>query len=236
MVLERDVDGLPSARFTSTDEAVNHHYFVKVEWDSDLRFCTRVRDWTGALDPANGESSSEIWYGGELGPTDVRVSQTNTAVLEVSSVSFANLDDGSNVGPWLNRDLVSGLKNRKVTIWQAVWPPYLDEDDDIEGRFIIFRGRIGAREHGEVTTLSLLPFRTSWSMKTGSLLLPTVCRFAMANLFKDPETCQYGGSETTCDGALTTCQSYGNEIHFGGHPLMLKPNTVIQVGTQRFTV
>lgn len=243
MAGERDVGTINPARFSDYDSAVIHHWFVKIELPDDeiLRYTTRTVGWYGALDSANGEGTSVQWLGGEFQPEDLRVSQTNTSALEVSSVTFGNLiHEPSTPGPWLNLDLTTGLKNRHVTIWHAWWAPGSSEDDvDLppEGIYILFRGRVGERVHNERSTLSLLPFRSSWNIQTGSQLFPTVCRFAVAGLFKDATTCQYTGSETECDGSLVTCRdTMGNEVNFGGHPLMLKPNTLIYVGGQRFNM
>lgn len=50
----------------------------------------------------------------------------------------------------------------------------------------------------------------------------TICRFAKN--FKGAE-CGYVGAETTCDGKLGTCISYGNEERWGAE-INLKPKTI----------
>lgn len=234
MVLQRDI-GTVDPDWLETDP--KHHFFVRIELPEEtLRFTTRRRDWTGALDAANGEGSSATWRGGDCTPEDIRVSQTNVSALEVSSVTFGNVEVDGDAGPWLVRDRTVGLKNRRITVWQAVWPPDDDTDAGIGGVYLLFVGRIGSREHGERTTLRLLPFRSSWNIRMGSQILPTVCRFAVAGKFKDPFSCQYAGADTTCGGSLAECIEKDNEVNFGGHPLMMKPNTQIFVGGQRFMV
>lgn len=37
-------------------------------------------------------------------------------------------------------------------------------------------------------------------------------------IFKDAETCQYAGPESTCDKRFATCVSYGNQINYGAFP------------------
>jgi hypothetical protein len=39
--------------------------------------------------------------------------------------------------------------------------------------------------------------------------------------------CGYAGINTTCDGQLSTCTSYGNQVRFGGFPDSPTPGTVI---------
>lgn len=247
MALERDLGTITPSRFEDKDRAQIHHWFVKIELPSAqiLRYTTRPIGWVGSLDPDNGEDVDAEWLGGEFTPEDLRVSQTNTSVLEVSSVTFGNIIHAatSTVGPWVNLDMTVGLKNRRVTVWHAWWPQAdIFEQEYVlaqtpEGTYIIFRGRIGERVHNERSTLSLKPFRSSWDIKTGSQIYPTICRFAIAGLFKDAFTCQYVGAETTCDGFLTTCrETMNNEANFGGHPLMMKPNTLVYVGGQRINV
>ena len=249
MVLQRDVDSIPEAYFEETDEPVNHDYFVRIASDEAefgiLRFTTRALDWTGALDPDpdNEEDSSATWRGGDTGVQVERVSQTNSSILDVSAISFPNVYD-SVAGPWTQREVQYSLSNREVTVWVAWWPPDDNSDAAMEGRFILYRGRTGATEHNLRTTLTLQPFRASWAMKTGRPMLATVCGFALKGLYGNTgeaaETCQVGATPLsnfpTCGGSLPECIERENEIHYGGFPMMLKPNTVIYIGGQRFTV
>ncbi len=255
MVLQRNIGTVDSSWLESDDGPTNTDLFVKIESDPDtefgiLRLTTRSNDWTGILDsrPEFGEDSSHTWSGGSLGPRDLKLSQTNDSMLEVSSVSFLNVNDDTNLGPWAKRDLQYNLKNRLITIWEAWWPPDDNRDASFQDSYILYRGRIGGREHKEISSLSVNPFGTSWNMRTGSMIQATVCRFAVSGLYGNTgeaaETCQVDMGDVlgtlatfpTCGGSLVECAERLNEVHFGGEPLMLKPNTTITAGGQRFTV
>lgn len=251
MVLQRDVDSIPEGYFSETAVSIVVATFVRIASAEDefgiLRFSTLEADWTGALDPRPEweEDSSHTWRGGSTGVLVDRVSQTNSSALDVSAISFPNVDDEGTAGPWTQREIQYGLSGREVTVWEAWWTPGEDPARDaMTGRFIIYNGRSGAVEHNLRTTITLQPFRASWSMKTGRPMLSTVCSFALKGLYGNTgeaaETCQLSAPSLaafpTCGGSLPECIERENEIHFGGFPIMLKPNTTIYIGGQRFTI
>lgn len=226
--IQRDIGSLTESDIQA--EAYRHYDFVSIDGDVDfgvVRYTNRASDWTGDLD-----GSSQTWKGGELSGLRVeRISQSNTSVLDVSTISFLNLFDTGVAGHaiWTQREMQFGLAGRTVTVYDAWWDPDDDSDSGFVDKFVLFKGRIGATEHAVRSTLTLVPFRTPYNIPTGRVMSDKVCAFALAREFKGP-LCQYAGGDTSCTGTIPDCTAKGNIEHFGGFPKMLKPNTTLNWG------
>lgn len=103
------------------------------------------------------------------------------------------------------------LRNKKISI-KTVWRDQLaDADAFIEDIYYI--DSYTADEYSVV-------FLCTSKLDILNRQIPgrTYSRNACPFIFKDTETCQYVGAESTCNKTKQQCQDYGNLIHFGGFP------------------
>lgn len=217
------------------DYQINLYYFAKIVGGGETLRYSQWPDDTFTLDITDGDGA-QSWTGGKVDLQVERVSQSNQSLLDVSSMSFANVYD-AGAGPWTTRQLANTLQGREVTISMCWWPKDSSVLADFIDRYILFRGRIGMVELNERANISLVPFRASWNLKTGRLIGP---KCSYVHMYGDPESCQFAGdfgTFPTCDGTEAACIERGNQANFGGFPLAPKPNTVVVWGgKQRFTV
>ncbi|HQQ75773.1 MAG TPA: hypothetical protein PLB01_00340 [Thermoanaerobaculia bacterium] len=239
--IQRDIGTLTADQIQA--DPYKHYDFVSVDGGVDfgvVRYTNRERNWTGDLD-----GSSQTWTGGDNSGLQVeRVSQSNTSILDVSSVSFLNVFDTDVAGHavWGQREIQFGLKDREVVVYDAWWDPDDDTDAGFIDKFILFRGKIGATEHRLRSRLSLVPFRAPGNIPTGRMIQDKVCSFALARLYGNTGeaamTCNVDPGNTngtlatfpTCPGTPAACIERDNYARFGGFPRMLKPNTTINWG------
>lgn len=114
------------------------------------------------------------------------------------------------------------------------WEVWADAENTFYGADLIFHGMCdGVRCEREdspepVATIAVRGVYGASAQGIG----PTqeysrTCRYKQ---FKGVE-CKYAGAATTCDRSYATCQSYRNQVNFGGFRFALDPGTTIQWGS-----
>lgn len=103
------------------------------------------------------------------------------------------------------------LRGKKVRIRLIFKDQLADPDAKVD--FIYYIDSFSANQ--DVVEFNLLP-------KTDVLALVIPARAYSRNYcqfkFKDPETCQYAGTETECNKTKNRCKGLGNYSNFGGFP------------------
>lgn len=182
----------------------------------NFRFSQLPAVWVG-----NIAGSDETWNPYDFLPGGL--SQTNTSILEVSSVSFRNLD-----GYWARVDLAYGLQNRRVTIWRAQFDA---SDTALVGKTILFDGRIDEVVSSVRSSCTLIPFRSALDVLVpGQVYSRTNCMHLAE--YKG-RFCQYAGGLPDCSGLLdgpNGCRAHDNIIHFGAFPTLPKRGTSVVWG------
>lgn len=245
--IQRDTGSITADHFTATN--VDHSYFAVIDGDVDfglVYYTSRANDFIGNVDG----SGSQTWLGGAQSGLQVeRLSQSNTSILDVSSISFHNLYDPAvaGYGVWTQRDVQFNLSDRPCRVWDGWWDPTNPLDGGFIAAYLIFAGRLGAAEHKERSTLSLNPLRTSTSVLTGRTI-DGICSFARARLYGNTGaaamTCNVDPGNVsgtlatfpTCEGTPAACLTRSNLARFGGFVKRLKPNTTLNWGVQKVSL
>lgn len=244
--IKRNLGALSASHLTA--DGIRHYYFASIDGDVDfgiVRYCSRSADFTGNID-----GSSQTWLGGSQSGLQLkRLSQSNTSILDVSSVSFLNLYDPSlaGYGVWTQRDIQFGLSERPVVVWDAWWNPDDDTDAGYLSSYILYSGRVGATQHKERSELTLNPLRTAEAIQTGRII-DGICSFARARLYGNTGaaavTCNVDPGNVmgtlatypTCEGTIAACTLRSNAARFGGFVKRLKPNTTLNWGITKVSL
>ncbi len=194
---------------------VDFCWFFKIEipTSSYVRYTTHP-DGDYAFDGSGGDfdSVAATWVGYDF--TIGSLVQNQSSPLDVSYVDIQNLD---NV--WSDYLLNDGIRFRSVQIWQA-W--FDTTDGSFIGSLKMYDGRTDeATLDGNRIKISLAPHRTPWTVQIPARRMIPTCQY----LFKNADTCQYGGSDTSCNRTIIDCTSKSNQTHFGGFHL-LPPQTL----------
>lgn len=111
----------------------------------------------------------------------------------------------------LYHDLCDGLDGSLITL-KAVNDDLLAEAEIIEEEFVVEEG--GRSPDGMWLTYILGPYEKESTMFPARKYQRTPCDYQ----FKDANTCQYAGADTTCDRDLDDCVSKSNEDSYGAFP------------------
>lgn len=193
-------------------DAVAFFFFVRIDWAAGT---VRYTDYPGGT-TQNIDGSSHFWdssFGMEVGA----ISQGENAAAVVNQVTFSNAD-----ASFTSRAAAGILAGTPITIWVG----WFDSSGTFLSAFELMAGEYDSAQLDAKAQISIVPPQSAWGQDLPRPRYTSSCPY----IFKDQETCQYAGTDTSCTKALSDCTTKGNQLHFGGDPLMPVPGTVVSYG------
>jgi len=149
----------------------------------------------------------ETWIRRAMEPDTVEYS--GEGKLHSMNISIEALDFSDAFTDYIYR--CRGLKAGEAVTIRYVHEAHLADAAAIEEEYVIAETAVG---DGEFIELSLVVPERVFGLFPKDVYDQVYCRYK----FVDGDTCQYGGSDTTCGRLLANCLEKDNVINFGGFP------------------